>query len=106
MSSLATLQPANCKNRIRITPDTAQLKNRPETQLIVVDASLPRLDILLADLAPEKSVLRVEPHQDAVACISEALAHSPAQSLAFAALVWPGDVRWGLWGRYHCTLLA
>ena len=106
MSSLATLQPANCKNRIRITPDTAQLKNRPETQLIVVDASLPRLDILLADLAPEKSVLRVEPHQDAVACISEALAHSPAQSLAIVAHGRHGEVRLGRRGMGPSTLLA
>ncbi|MEL6813236.1 MAG: leucine-rich repeat protein [Cyanobacteria bacterium J06598_3] len=85
---------------------TRDVTSRTKTQLIVVDASLPRLDILLADLAPEKSVLRVEPHQDAVACISEALTHSPAQSLAIVAHGTPGEVRLGRGGINHSTLMA
>lgn len=83
---------------IRSTALDNALRLQPIRQLIVVDAGLPRLDMLLTDLAPEQSVLMIEPHQDAVARISAALAHSPAESLAIVAHGRPGEVLIGQQG--------
>ena len=49
------------------------------------------VEILLVDLAPEYSVLPIEPHQDTISRISEA--HSPAGALDIVAHGTPGEVR-------------
>ncbi len=74
----------------------AQLSNTG-SQLIVVEASLPDLDLLLQDLAPPQSVLPVGKDEDAIAAITHTLTtlaqnDTPAESLVILAHGQPGEV--------------
>ena len=79
---------------------TAQIAPRLSdtgSQLIVVDTSLPGLDLLLQDLAPQQSVLRVGKDEDAIAAITHTLATlaqngTSAESLVILAHGKPGEV--------------
>lgn len=66
-------------------------------QLIAVDASLPASDVLLQDLAPQQSVLRVGRDEDAIAAITHKLVklaqnNVAAESLVILAHGKPGEV--------------
>ena len=66
-----------------------------QQQLIAIDADLPNLEILLADLGSYCTVLKIERQQDVIDVITEALAQSQARSLAIVAHGAPGKVAIG-----------
>ena len=68
------------------------------TQLVAIDAGLPDLEVLLADIEPDRTVVLIERHQDAIGVITTALNATKAHSLALVAHGSPGRVFLGRTG--------